>query len=134
MSIRRRFVLGVLLVAVACGYQDVKGDIKVQRAFKVKAVSAAGAPLEVVLVPDDCATEEVVIAAGVAGAQTRHATDTRCLASLQVGAATRHLLQREKQGCVPGMVYYDKVGDCALGPLALTSRGTTCTPSAGAAK
>ncbi|HUQ04586.1 MAG TPA: hypothetical protein VM261_18930 [Kofleriaceae bacterium] len=130
MSIRGRFVLGVFLVAVACGYQDVKGSVKVQRAFKVKSVSAAGAPLELVLVPDDCATEEVVIAAGVAGAETRHSTDLTCLAKLQPAAAIEHVKQREKQGCIPGVVYYDKLGGCALGPLAMTSRGTRCTPAA----
>lgn len=130
MSNRRRFVLGVFLVAVACGYQDVKGDVKVQRAFTVKSVSGAGTPLEVVLVPSDCATEEVVLASGVTGAQTRHTTDLACLSKLQAGAAIEHVKQREKQGCVPGVVYYDKLGTCALGPLAMTSRGTKCTPPA----
>lgn len=131
MSIRGRFVLGVFLVAVACGYQDVKGDVKVERTFKVKSVTGAGTPLEVVLVPDDCATEEVVLASGVnRDVQTRHTTDLACFSRLQPGTAIEHVKQREKQGCTPGLVYYDKVGGCALGPLLLSTRGVRCAPPA----
>ncbi len=125
MSSRWLHVVSVLLVAVACSYQDVKGDRRVLRTFTVSSVTSA--PLELVLVPEDCPTERIVVKAGVTGAQSRHRADLACLGALPAGGAIKLEQQREKQGCIPGKVYYDLLGDCELGPLVLTSTGTRCT-------
>lgn len=118
-----RVVTAVLLLGVACSYKDVGGR-EVVRSFAVTSV--ASDPLRLVLVPDDCPTEQVQIDAAVTGPATRHKADLACLARLQVGAKIRHERQGEKQGCTPGKVQYELLGDCALGPLVLTSTGTRC--------
>jgi hypothetical protein len=127
MRRRLHVLISVLLVTVACGYKD-QGERQVWRTFTVKSVTSS--PLELVLVPTDCATEEVVVAAGVLSVQTRHQTDLTCLGALKVGSTIRHEKQGERQGCMPGKVQYDMLGDCVLGQLALTKRGTPCGPAA----
>jgi hypothetical protein len=126
MSKRRSLVsvvLPVLLVGVACGYKDKGGRI-VERSFKVTFV--ADNPMRLVLQPDDCPTEQVQVDAAVTGAQTRHKANLACLGALHVGDTVRHERQGEAQGCVPGKVQYELLGNCELGPLTLTSTGTRC--------
>lgn len=113
-----------LALGVACSYEDVGGRIPV-RSFQVSSLTAS--PLRIVLVPDDCPSERVVIDAAVTGPATRHAADVACLGRLAVGSTVRHERQKQRQGCMPGAPQYDLVGDCALGPLTLTSSGTRCT-------
>lgn len=123
MPSRKQFVTLALLVAVSCSYQDVGGRIPI-RSFHVASVAAS--PLHIVLTPDDCPTEQVVIDAAVVGRDSRHGADLACLGRLQVGAAVRHEGQKQRQGCVPGSPQYELVGNCTIGPLALTSTGTRC--------
>lgn len=58
---------------------------------------------------------------------SRHRADLACLGKLTAGARVEHAKQRERQGCMPGMVYYDKLGDCELGDFVRTTRGVSCT-------
>ncbi len=98
-----------LALAIACSYHDVPGDRRVERSFTVTSV--ASSPLEVVRAPSDCATETVVVAPSASSsASRRHRADVACLAKLAVGATVAFEQQREKQGCVPGMVYYPLLG------------------------
>ena len=126
MRRRRPWGIAFTCVTIACSYRDVPGDRRVERSFTVTSV--ASAPLAVGLAPTDCATESVVLAEREgAGSSRRHPTDAACLAKLQVGATVTFERQRERQGCMPGVVYYPLLGGCALGALELVSKGSRCT-------
>jgi len=125
-----RLPIALAICVLACSYRDVKGDRRVQRTFAVTAIAAS--PFELVLAPSDCATESVVVTPSRKDKRTsRHTADLACLGKLRAGDTVELAKQREKQGCTPGMVYYDKLGECALGDLELTPRGTPCVPAAG---
>ena len=110
---RRRRPWGIVFtcVTIACSYRDVPGDRRVERSFTVTAV--ASSPEALVLAPTDCATETVVVAPRPpASTSRRHPTDAACLAKLAMGATVTFERQREKQGCMPGKVYYPLLGGC----------------------
>ena len=114
-----------MCAAIACSYRDVPGDRRVVRSFTVASVGTS--PLALVLAPTDCATESVVVAQrSASGTSKRHHTDVACLSKLQVGATIALEQQREKQGCMPGKVYYSLLGGCELGALELVSDGPRC--------
>jgi len=127
---RSRLPVALGICVLACSYRDVKGDRRVQRTFAVTSVATT--PFELVLAPNDCATESVVVTPSTTDKRTsRHTADLACLGKLRAGDTVELAKQREKQGCMPGMVYYDKLGECALGDLELTRKGTPCVPATG---
>lgn len=122
---RWRLPVALGICVLACSYQDVKGNRRDVRTYAVTSIAAS--PFELVLAPTDCAIESMVVTLNTTGQRTsHHDADLACLGKLRPGQLVEYAKQREKQGCMPGTVYYDKLGDCALGSLELTSKGTPC--------
>ncbi len=122
----QRHAIPLICAAVACSYRDT-GRREVVRTFTVTAVGRS--PTELVLAPVDCPTETVLVdLAPSASRSKRHQADHTCLTSFEVGATVALERQRERQGCMPGMVFYELLGGCVLGELEVKSKGPACAP------
>ncbi len=115
-------VVALAMTLLACSYADDPHDRKA-RAVVVEAVGTGAT--RIVVHPVACPETHVVLTAGDPHDQ-RHAADRACLTKLAAGATIELVMQRERQGCMPGTVYYKQLGGCTLGAITETTEGPAC--------
>lgn len=106
---------------LACCWRDDRGDVT-KRDLVVDDVVIANARVQsITLHPRACPGTSITMTRDTQG---RHPIDDACLRQVVTGAVVPYVRHRERQGCMPGTVYYETLAGCELGAMPTTEKTT----------